>query len=173
MRTITRSTVTLAIVVVLASPPAAGQLPHGTFQMVEPLYGRNCLAIGLSQIGHPARTRVRAWWWSRGDGDCSTTTSDVVSSNIDEWDPARHRLDLEYRLKTGGTCIDRVSLVPSGDSLVASLIATPESCARNLRADPPSSRQTRLRRVQGVDPTFVPVSAPWTQLLAPGTGPVP
>lgn len=63
----------------LATPvfPDRISLPVGTFQAVRPFDGM-CLAITVTD---PGETSISALWWDAGaSGDCTTRTSDVVSS---------------------------------------------------------------------------------------------
>lgn len=116
----------------------APDLPVGIFQATQP-FGATCLAI---TVADPQDRNLPARWWNPGaSGDCSTRTSDIVSSAADFIGfPV---LRIEIPLMNGGT--HEISLRLSGVG------------ADEIRFVRASETEVPFIRVEEVVPTFAPV----------------
>ena len=124
----------------LATPglPDRISLPVGAFQAVRP-FDRTCLVITVTD---PGETPISALWWDAGaSGDCSTRTSDVVSSLAHLIEVPLMRVDIP--LMDGGV-----------HELTLRLTGITDDEIRFARA---GEMEVPFRRVDEVAPTFAPV----------------
>lgn len=121
-------------------------LPVGTFQSVQPIEDRLCVAIEIERAAYAKEASLRAWWWDQGSGDCSTRTSDVVSTaaTITPTLSGAHEVSLDVPLMSGDARTVRFTLDASVDGLRGTA--------------PEQGAQLQFIEVDTVDPDFAPIS---------------
>lgn len=146
-----RSTLTMSAILGAAVLGAAcgvlrADLPVGTFQSVQPIEDRLCVAIETERATYAEEASLRAWWWDQGSGDCSTRTSDVVSTaaTITPTLTGAYDVSLDVPLMSGDAWTVRFTLDASAGGL------------RGTAAE--QGVQIQFIEVDTVDPDFAPLS---------------
>ncbi|MDP9225031.1 MAG: hypothetical protein M3P18_14525, partial [Actinomycetota bacterium] len=104
-----------------------------------------CIALDLGAISDRPEQVPASWWDAGAAGDCSTRTSDIITTTARLIPGAEgYQIELERALLRGEADVVRMQVVPVGDDLQGSVT---------------SARDTPVRfvRVQEVAPTFAPV----------------
>lgn len=122
------------------------ELPLGIVQSDEPIGDRLCLAIKIEQAAYREEASLRAWWWDQGSGDCSTRTSDVVSTtaSITPAEADSFDVTLDLPLMGGDVRVVRLALHPTGDGMPVTAV--------------PDEAPLEFIEVETVAPAFAPAS---------------
>lgn len=132
----------LTFVTLVNFPVVTVNLPAGTFQADVPV--NQCIALVVSDS---ANTTVLARWWDPGaSGDCTTTTSSIVSGTA--------------RLVGGNVMAIDIPLIPSGVQTLHFAIArvAPTEIITEATGFGTARVAVRFRRVDTIAPSFAPVS---------------
>jgi hypothetical protein len=121
-------------------------LPVGTFQSVQPIEDRLCVAVETERASCAEEASLRAWWWDQGSGDCATRTSDVVSTaaTITPSLTGTYGVSIDVPLMSGDAWTVRFTLDASAGGL------------RGMAAE--QGVQLQFIEVDTVDPDFAPIS---------------